>query len=89
MFDIKKIHILLDMLMITHNIKALEEIGENLVSWFLNNLIKLNNDKCHLLLNRQEPNALKIVHLHINNSLSEKLSYINFDCKFCIIHGNN
>ena len=62
MFDIKKIHILLDMLMITHNIKALEEIGENLVSWFLNNLIKLNNDKCHLLLNRQEPNALKIVH---------------------------
>ena len=75
--------------MITHNIKALEEIVENLVSWFLNNLIKLNNDKCHLLLNRQEPNALKIVYLHINNSLSEKLSYINFDCKFCIIHGNN
>ena len=26
-----------------------------------------------MLINRQEPNTLKIVDLHVNNSLSEKL----------------
>ena len=61
-------------------IKALEEIGENLLNWFSNNEMKLNTDKCHLLLNSQEPNTLKIGDLHINNSLSELLG-ITFDCK--------
>ena len=42
-------------------IKALEEIGENLLNWFSNNDMKLNTDKYHLLLNSQEPNMLKIV----------------------------
>ena len=42
-------------------IKALEEIGENLLDWFSNNDMKLNTDKYHLLLNSQEPNMLKIV----------------------------
>ena len=60
-------------------IKALEEIGENLN--FLNNEMKQNTDKCQLLLNSQEPNVLKIGDLHINNSLSEKLLGIAFDCK--------
>ena len=41
----------------------------------------LNTDKCHLLLNSQEPNTLKIGDLHINNSLSEKLLGVTFDCK--------
>ena len=41
-------------------IKALEEIGENLVNWFSNNEMKLNTDKCHLLLNSQEPNTLQM-----------------------------
>ena len=66
---------------ITDVIKALEEIGESLVNWFSNNEMKLNTDKCHLLLNGQEPNTLKIGDLHINNSLSEKLPGITFDCK--------
>ena len=43
--------------------------------------MKLNNDKCHLLLNSQEPNTLKVGDLHINNSVSEKLLGISFDCK--------
>lgn len=34
--------------------------------------MKLNTDKCHLIINSQKHNALKIVDLHINNSLSEK-----------------
>ena len=46
----------------------------------MKNEIKLNTDKCHLLLNSQEPNTLKIGDLHIYNSLSELLG-ITFDCK--------
>ena len=66
---------------ITDVIKALEEIGESLVNWFSNNEMKLNTDKCHLLLNSQEPNAFEIDDLHINNSLSEELLGITLDCK--------
>ena len=66
---------------ITGVIKALEEIEKTLVSWFSINEIKLNIDKCHLLLNRQEPTTLKIGDLHINNSLSEKPLGITFDCR--------
>ena len=61
--------------------KALEKIGENLLNWFSNNEMKLNTDKCHLLLNSQEPNTLRIGDFHINNSLSEKILGITFDCK--------
>ena len=50
-------------------IKALEEIGENLVNWFSNNEINLNTYKYHLLLNSQEPNTLKRGDSDINNSL--------------------
>ena len=63
-------------------IKALEEIGENLVNWFSNNEMNLNTYKCHLILNSQEPNTLRIGDLDINNSLSEKLLGITFGCKF-------
>ena len=86
-------------------IKTLEEIKENLVNWFSNGEMNLNTYKCHLLLNSQEPNALKIGDLDINNSLSEKLLGVTFGCKLkfnkhiedifqkasqtCTIHGNN
>ena len=53
-------------------IKALGEIEENLVNWFSNNEMKLNIDKCRLILNSQEPNTLKIGDFPINNSLGEK-----------------
>ena len=66
---------------ITDVIKALEEIGESLINWFSNNEMKLNTDKCHLLLNSQEPNTLKLGDLYINNFLSEKLIGITFDIK--------
>ena len=69
-------------------IKTLEEIGEKLVNWFSNNEMNLNTYKCQLLLNSQEPNALKIGNLDINNSLSEKQQKLNA-LKTCIIHGNN
>ena len=62
-------------------VKDLEEIGENFVNWFSNNEMKLNTHKCHLLLNSQEPNTLKIGDLHMNDSLNEKLLGITFACK--------
>ena len=40
-------------------IKALEEIGEDHLNWFLNNEMKVNTDKCRLLSKSQEPNTLK------------------------------
>ena len=43
--------------------------------------MKLNTEKCHLLLNIQEPSTLKIDDLQINNPPSEKLRGITFDCK--------
>ena len=43
--------------------------------------MKLNTDKCYLLLSIQEPNTLKIGDLHINNSLCEKQLGITFDCQ--------
>ena len=61
-------------------IKALEEIGENLVNRFSNNEMNLNAYRCHLLLNSQEPNTLKIGDSDINISLSEKLLGITFGC---------
>ena len=70
---------------VRHNIadviKALEEIGESHVNWFSNNEMKLNTDKCHLLLNSQESNPPRVGDLHINNSLSKKLQGMTFDCK--------
>ena len=61
--------------------KALKEIGENLLNWFSDNEMKLNTDKCHLLWNSQEPNTLQISDLHINNYLSENLLGITFNYK--------
>ena len=46
-------------------IKGLEAIGKELLNWFLNNEMKLNTNKCPLLLNSQGPNTLKIGDLHI------------------------
>ena len=62
-------------------IKALEDIGENLIKWFSDNQMKLNTDKCHVLLNSQGPNTIKIGNLCLKNSSCEKMLGINFDYK--------
>ena len=49
--------------------------------------MKLNTDKCHLLLNIQEPNTLKIDGFHINNSPSERILGIIFGCKLKFTKG--
>ena len=65
----------------TNVIKALEDIGENLIKWFSDNQMKLNTDKCHVLLNSQGPKSIKIGHLCIKKSSCEKMLDINFDYK--------
>ena len=46
-------------------IKALEDIGENLIKWFSDNQMKLNTDKCHVLLNSERPDTIKTENLCI------------------------
>ena len=65
----------------TNVIKALEDIGENLIKWFSDNQMKLNTEKCHVLLNSQGPKTIKIGNLCIKNSSCEKMLGINFDYK--------
>ena len=54
-------------------ISALEEIGEKLLIWLSDNQMKLNTDKCNLLLNTQDQTFLKIGNFNIKNSFSKKL----------------
>ena len=65
----------------TNVIKALKDIGQNLIKWFSDNQMKLNTDKCHVLLNSQGPNRIKIRTFCIKNSSCEKMLAINFDYK--------
>ena len=62
-------------------ISALEKTGEKRLIWFSDNQMKLNTDKCYLLLNTQDRNFLKIGTFNIKNSFSEKLLGITFDYK--------
>ena len=43
--------------------------------------MKLNTDKCHVLLISQGPNTIKIGNLFIKTSWCEKMLGINFDYK--------
>ena len=65
----------------TNVIKTLEDTGENLIKWFSDNQMRLNTDKCHVLLNGQGPNTIKVVNLCIKNSTCENILGINFDYK--------
>ena len=65
----------------TNVIKALEDIGENLIKWFLDNQMKLNTDIWHVLLNSQGPDKIQIGNLGIKSSSCEKILDINFDYK--------
>ena len=62
---------------ITNVIITFEDIGENLIKWFSDNQMKLNTDKCHVLLNSQGPNTI----FELKNSSCEKMLGINFDYK--------
>ena len=46
--------------------------------------MKLHVDKCHIQLNRQEQNVLKIGNFDFTNSYPEKERGVKFDCKLKI-----
>ena len=61
--------------------KSLEEASENLFKWFSDNLMKINTDKCHLLVTTNNTVKIKIGNFDITNSKSEKLLGVKFDHK--------
>ena len=69
-------------------IRSLEEVGENFITWFSNNQMRLNPDKCNLLLNTKEQTTLKIGNLQIKNSLCKKSLGINIGYKLNLAKHN-
>ena len=60
-------------------ISNLEKSANSLLTWFRENHIKANADKCHLLVSYDERCTAKIEDFSINNSTEEKLLGIKFD----------
>ena len=59
--------------------KSLEDDSINLLKWFLDNQMKANNDKCHLITSKQSCMNLKIGNINIENSTCEKLLGVEVD----------
>ena len=49
-------------------IKSLEEASEILFKWFNDNLMRINADKCHLLVSTNDTVKIKIGNFKITNS---------------------
>ena len=60
-------------LSVEETIKLLENASENLFKWFLDNQMKTNPEKCHLILNTKEMHSLNLVGSSIENE--ESLNY--------------
>ena len=57
----------------------LENAAEIVFTWFKNNQMKGNEDKCHVVLSTHEDMPVKIGTTHIKNSCSEKLLGLKID----------
>ena len=62
-------------------IKSLGEASEILFKWFNDNLMKINADKCHLLVSTNNTVKIKIGNFDITTSKSEKVLGVKFDHK--------
>ena len=62
-------------------INSLEEASGILFKWFNDNLMKINADKCYLLISINNTVKIKIGDFDITNSNSEKLLGTKFDHK--------
>ena len=62
-------------------IKSLEDTSEIFFKWFSDNLIKINADKCHLLVSTNNIVEIKTGNFDIAKSKSEKLLGVIFDHK--------
>ena len=61
-------------------VKLLEENADKLFDWFSNNYLKVNPDKCHLLVNTTGNIRINVT---ISNSSNQKLLGIRFNSNFC------
>ena len=68
-------------------IASLEEASKSLFTWFDNNLMKSNADKCHLLVSFNEKVTIKISSHEIANTKCEKLLVVHLivDCNLIIM----
>ena len=62
-------------------LSLLEEASEILFTWFNDNLMKINTEKCHLLVSINNTVKIKMGNFDITNSKSEKLLGVKFDQK--------
>ena len=62
-------------------IESLERASVSLFRWFENNLLKTNDDKCHLLVSASQEISLNVNNFKIKNSDYEKLLGVKFDSK--------
>ena len=60
-------------------IASLEEASKSLFTWFDNNLMKSNANKCHLLVSSNEKVTIKIGSHEIANTKREKLLGVHLD----------
>ena len=60
-------------------IENLTNVTQKLFTWFANNQMKSNHDKCHLLLSTQEEANIQIANTTIKCSQSEKMLGIILD----------
>ena len=60
-------------------IASLEEASKSLFTWFDNNLMKSNADKCHLLVSSNEKVTIKICSHEVANTKRETLLGVHLD----------
>ena len=62
-------------------LKDLEQRSDTLLKWFIDNLLKANPEKYHLLVNTNEKRYLNVGKVEISNSKCEKFLGIKIDSK--------
>ena len=66
----------------TEVLTNLSSLAQKLFTWFVNNEIKANHDKCHLFLSTQESFNIQIANFTIKSSKAKNLRGINLDKNF-------
>ena len=67
-----------------HNISDLEQASDILPKWFIDNYLKANPEKCHVLLSETSETQLIVENVPIASSSCEKLLGIKIDHKLSV-----
>ena len=65
----------------TNALSSVTKITQELSTWFANNQMKINHDKCHLLLSSHEDAKVQIANVTTKSSTSKKLLGVTIDNK--------